>query len=383
MTSTGRAAVWLASGLSGLVLAALPAGAQAPANAAASAGQAASAKAPAWAATLPDATVVKAFIASQTRKNWTPPRTPWGDPDISGNFTTKDEANTPMERPAEWAGKRMQDVTSAEFEAAVAQRQQRAVETAPFAGGGEPDQGVAIAVPIHWFDNLAAKNSRPWFVIEPEDGKIPPLTEEAKTRPARVGPGSAGRRDLDPQTRLRGGKRDTYLDRYLGDRCIMWANGVPHTPTIYGNSLAIMQTATHVVVRFEMIHEARVIPIDGRAHLDTRIRGYMGDSRGYWDGNTLVVETTNLHPAATYFGAPGSRLRLIERFTRIAPGRVEWSMTFDDPTTWTKPWTYSLPMTEDDKQIIYEYACHEGNYGMANLLSAARAEEKSGATGAR
>ena len=337
---------------------------------------AAQAKVPEWAAGLPDGSVVKTFIASQVRKNWAPPKTPWGDPDIQGNFTTKDEANTPMERPAEWAGRKMSDITSEEFEAAVVQRQQRAVETAPFAGGGEPDQGVAIAVPIHWFDNLAAKNSRPWFVIDPVDGAIPPMTAEAKTRPVAVGPGNAGGRNLDPTTRLRGGKRDTYLDRYLGDRCIMWLNGPPHTPIIYGNSLQIVQSATHVVLRYEMIHEARIIPLDGRSHLSPTIRGYMGDSRGYWDGNTLVVETTNLRSDAMYMGAPGSRLRLIERFTRLAPGRVEWTMTFDDPTTWERPWTYSLPMTEDDKQIIYEYACHEGNYGMANLLSAARAEEK-------
>jgi hypothetical protein len=334
-------------------------------------------KAPEWAAGLPGAAVVKAFIASQVRKNWTAPKTPWGDPDIQGNFTTKDEANTPMERPAEWAGRRMEDITSAEFEAAIVQRQQRAVETAPFAGGGEPDQGVAIAVPIHWFDNLAAKNSRPWFVIDPVEGLIPPRTEEARKRPAMIGPGSAqALAGLDATTRLRGGKRDTYLDRYLGDRCIMWANGVPHAPTIYGNSLQIVQTATHVVMRYEMIHEARVIPLDARPHLNSKIRGYMGDSRGYWDGNTLVVETTNLHAGAAYNGAPGSRLRLIERFTRLAPGRVEWTMTFDDPTTWERTWTYSLPMTEDDKQIIHEYACHEGNYGMANLLSAARSEDK-------
>jgi hypothetical protein len=336
-------------------------------------------KAPTWAAGLPDATVVKTFIASQVRKNWTVPKTPWGDPDIQGNFTTKDEANTPMERPAEWAGRRMQDITSAEFEAAIAQRQQRAVETAPFAGGGEPDQGVAIAVPIHWFDNLAAKNSRPWFVVDPVEGVIPPRTPEALKRPARVGPPVGGGGQAaggDQQTRLRGGRRETYLDRYLGDRCIMWLNGVPHNPGIYGNSLQIIQTATHVVMRYEMIHEARIIPIDGRTHLDAKIRGYLGDSRGYWDGNTLVVETTNLRDEATYMGAPGRRLRLIERFTRLAPGRVEWTMTFDDPTTWERTWTYSLPMTEDDKQIIHEYACHEGNYGMANLLSAARAEEK-------
>jgi len=328
-------------------------------------------------AKLPGADVVKAFIASRMAKNWVPPKTSWGDPDIQGVFTTKDEANTPFERPDEWAGRRMDDITPKEFAAAIVKRQREAVERAPFAGGGEPEEGVAIAVPIHWFDNLAAKNSRPWFVIDPPDGKIPPLTAEAAKRPRAFGPGGGGAASGgDAQTSLRGGRRDTYTDRYLGDRCIMWGSGVPHTPGIYGNSFQILQTPGYVVIRYEMIHEARLVPLDGRQHTSSKIRGYMGDSRGRWDGNTLVVETKNLHETANYRGAPGKSLRLVERFTRIAPNRVEWSMTFDDPTTWELPWTYSLPMTQDDTQIIHEFACHEGNYGMANLLSAARAEEK-------
>jgi hypothetical protein len=163
----------------------------------------------------------------------------------------------------------------------------------------------------------------------------------------------------------------------------MWGNGVPHMPIIYGNSFQILQTRDHVVIRYEMIHEARVVPLDGRANPDSRIRSYLGHSRGYWDGDSLVVETTNLHAGATYQGAPGESLRLIERFTRIGERRVEWTLTFDDSTMWERPWTYSLPMTEDDTQVIHEYACHEGNYGMANLLSAARAEEKKTAGGGR
>ena len=337
---------------------------------------------PAWAADLPDASVVKAFIAAQVRRNWTPPTTPWGDPDIQGNFTTKDEANTPFERPAEWTGRTLGEITEEELAADIVERLQLALETAPFAGGGEPDQGVAIAVPIHWFDNLNAQNARPWFVIDPVDGAIPPLTSGEPG--GIVLGGGASRGDDDPETRLRGGRRDTYTDRYLGDRCIMWLSGVPHIPIIYGNSFQILQTADHVVMRYEMIHEARVIPLDGqRSHPNPEIRSYLGDSRGYWDGNTLVVETTNLHEAAVYLGAPGKNLRLVERFTRIAPDKVEWTMTFDDATTWQRPWSYSLPMTEDDEQIIHEYACHEGNFGMANLLSAARAEERKATDGSR
>jgi hypothetical protein len=336
------------------------------------------------AASLTNADPVKAFIVSRMAKNWVPTKTSWGDPDIQGVFTTKDEANTPFERPDEWAGRRMDDITPKEFAAAVVKRQQEAVERAPFAGGGEPEEGVAIAVPIHWFDNLAAKNSRPWFVIDPPGGKIPPLTGEAVKRPPALGAGGGGAASGgDAQTRLRGGRRDTYTDRYLGDRCIMWGSGIPHTPTIYGNSFQILQTRGYVVIRYEMIHEARVVPLDGRQHTSSKIRGYMGDSLGRWDGNTLVVETKNLHETANYRGAPGKNLRLVERFTRIAPNKVEWTTTFDDPTTWERPWTYSLPMTQDNAQIIHEYACHEGNYGMANLLSAARAEDKKAAAAGR
>ncbi len=318
---------------------------------------------------------VKTFVASRVRKGWTAPKTPWGDPDIAGIFTTKDEANTPLERPAEWAGRKMDDITSSEFEEAVAKRQQLALEAAPFAGGGEPEEGVAIAVPIHWFDNLNAKNSRAWFVIDPIDGKVPEMTPEGK----RLAKESIERRAVpEGAAKTRGGRRDSYTDRNLGDRCIGF--GPWRQPGIYGNSFQIIQGKDHVVLRQEQIHEARIVPLDGRGPLSAAIRNYLGDARGHWEGNTLVVVTTNFNPKmdirnlGPIGGAfiPAGNLRLIERFTRIAPGRVEWTMTFDDPTIWSHPWTYSLPMTEDDKQIIHEYACHEGNFGMANLLSAGR-----------
>jgi hypothetical protein len=316
---------------------------------------------------LPGAENVKAFIASRVQKNWTPPRTPWGDPDIQGVFTTKDEANTPFERPDEWSGRKMDDITPREFAEAVAKRQQEAVERAPFAGGGEPEEGVAIAVPIHWFDNLAARNSRPWFVIDPPEGKVPPLTPDGD----RQAKESAQRRAVPTGAATnRGGRRDTYLDRSLGDRCI--AFGVWPTPGIYGNSYQIIQHKDYVVVRHEMVREGRMIPLDGRAVPTAAVRPYAGVSRGRWEGNTLVVETTNLNSGLNYRNTGVSDLRLIERFTRIAPNRVEWTVTIDNPSAYTRPFTYSIPATEDDTQLIHEYACHEGNYGMANLLSAGR-----------
>ena len=304
---------------------------------------------------LPGADAVKAFVASQTAKDWTPPKTPWGDPDMQGVFTSKDEANTPFARPDKWAGRRIEDITPEELAAAVAKRQERALERAPFAGGGEEEEGVAIAVPIHWFDNLTANNKRPWHVIDPPDGKIPAVTAKGKNL------AFSGRT----------GKRDTYTDRSMGDRCITqtWRG-----PGLYGNSFQIVQTPDHVVFRREQIHEARMFPIDRtpRPHVSSKIRNYQGDGRGHWEGNTLVVEVRNFNTNQPFRGYNLSDLRLIERFTPIGPNTVEWSVTVDNPTVWSRPWTYSIPLTKDPTQMIHEYACHEGNYGISNILTAGR-----------
>jgi hypothetical protein len=311
---------------------------------------------------------VKAFIAAHMTKGFVPPKTPWGDPLIQGNFTTKDEANTPFERPAEWAGRKMEDITGKEFAAAVAKRQQDAVERLPFAGGGVAEEGVAIAVPIDWFDNLASKNARPWFVIDPAEGKVPPLTAEAQKRPHPINPGG------NPKD------ADTYLQRSLADRCILYG-GPLKTPAIYNDAFQILQAPDYVVIRTEMIHEARIVPIERRSEVGATVvhpgTSYAGEGRGYWDGNTLVVVTTNFNPETVIRNMKVTpRTRVIERYTRIAPNKVEWTVTLDDPTTWERAWTYSFPMTQDDKYLIYEYACHEGNYGMANLLSAGREAQK-------
>jgi hypothetical protein len=323
---------------------------------------------------------VKAFIVSRVARNWTPPKTPWGHPDIQGVFTTKDEANTPFERPEEWAGRRIEDITPAELSAAIVRRQEAAVERAPFAGGGDAEAGISIAVPIHWFDNLASKNSRPWFLIDPPEGKIPPRTAEAQAKSITLRPPN-------------GERPDSYVDRDVADRCIVFSSGgVWQLPAIYGNSYQILQTRDYIIMRYEMVHEARMIPLDGRPNTSSRIRGYVGESRGHWDGNTLVVVTTNFNENLEYRdfpvfsrnlkagGGPMTNLRLTERFTRIAPDKVEWTTTVEDLTQWTRPWTYSFPLSEDNKQMIYEYACHEGNYGMANILSAQRAADRKAGT---
>jgi hypothetical protein len=162
----------------------------------------------------------------------------------------------------------------------------------------------------------------------------------------------------------------------LYDRCI--TRGLPGSmmPAIYGNSYEIVQGPQQVAIIYEMIHETRVIPLDNRPHVGAAIRSYMGDARGHWDGDTLVVETTNIKDQSAYRNANGAVLKIVERFKPAAAG-LEWSVTLDDPTTWTRPWTFAMVLSRKDaSQRPFEYACHEGNYGMANILSAARAGEQ-------
>jgi hypothetical protein len=175
------------------------------------------------------------------------------------------------------------------------------------------------------------------------------------------------------------GRADSWLDRSLYDRCI--TRGLPGSmmPAIYGNSYQIVQSPDSVAIRYEMIHETRVIPLDGRPHVSPRIREYLGDARARWDGNTLVVESTNFTDK-THMGYNNrynsEKYKLVERFTPVGPNTLQWQVTIDDPDTWTKPWTFTMPLTRDDSQQVFEYGCHEGNLGLEHILSAARAEER-------
>ena len=151
-------------------------------------------------------------------------------------------------------------------------------------------------------------------------------------------------------------------------------------PAIYGNSYQIVQGQGYVAIRYEMIHETRVIPLDGHAHVGKGIQLDMGDARGHWEGDTLVVDTTNFKERSVYRNANPETLKLTERFTRVAPDKVTWAVTVDDPATWTRPWTFAMPLTLNDGEPLMPYECHEGNYGLRNILSAARADEKAGVT---
>jgi len=299
-------------------------------------------------------------------KNWKPARTAWGDPDLTGVYSNSDEANIPFERPAQFEGRRLEDITEAELSQLRRARQDATLERAVSASDdpeGHPQ--------LFWWETLNATNSRAWLVLDPPDGKIPPETPEARQR-------AAAR--TEARRRLGHGPADGPEDRSLYDRCI--SRGLPGSmmPAIYGSSYQIIQGQGSVAIIYEMIHETRVIPLDGRSHVGKSIRNYMGDARGHWEGNTLVVETTNFKDQIAYRGADGATLRLVERFKPIGPHAVEWSVTGDDPATWTRPWTFAMNLTKKDaSQRPFEYACHEGNYGLRNILSGARADDKKAA----
>ena len=303
--------------------------------------------------------------AAKPGNAYIPPKTSWGDPNLQGTYTDKDENGIPFERPSQFDGKRAEDVDDSELADIVRERQARAVASAAGIGGADTGAG-----PVHWYEHYGAKNSRPWMVVDPPDGKVPALTAAAQQRAAARNAGRSVR-----------GPADSYEDRSLYDQCITRGVVGSMLPVIYGNSFQIVQAAGYVAIRYEMIHETRIIPMDGRPHVSPKVRTYLGDARGHWDGNTLVVDTTNFTDK-TAIGVNGNgtfnseALRLVERFTPVAPNTVEWRVTVDDAATWTRPWTFALNLTKDSTQGVFEYACHEGNYAMHNILSAARAEEK-------
>ena len=219
------------------------------------------------------------------------------------------------------------------------------------------------------------------MVIDPPEGTIPAQTAAAQQRLGRggrgAGGGGGGARAGGPPVG-EGGRADSYTDRSFYDRCI--TRGLPGSmmPAIYGNAYDITQAPGVVAIRYEMIHETRVIRLDNSPR--TGLRSHMGDARGRWDGDTLVVETINFDPRTAYRNAT-PKLVLTERFKPVARGKIDWSMTVNDPDTWVRPWTFGMMLTADPEQALFEYACHEGNYAMRNILSAARAEEAAATKG--
>ena len=298
---------------------------------------------------------------------WTVPRTADGRPDLQGVWANN--GATPLERPEEWVGK--ESLTPQELES-LKQAALRATNGGEDALFGDQLVRAAIAnekatssdagtgnynqfwVSVRTFDNRTS------LIVDPPDGRIPALTEEAEAR-FEV---AAEYHKAHPA--------DSWTDRRLSERCISY--GVPRLGAGYNAYYKISQNADHVVILMEMIHDARVIPIDGRAPLDQSIRLWHGDSRGYWEGDTLVIETRNYSSKSGFRGST-ENLLVTERLTLVGPKTLNYEVTIDDPGTWTAPWTVMIPLKETGEEI-FEYACHEGNYGMEGILLGHRAKER-------
>jgi hypothetical protein len=326
---------------------------------------------------IPAALSVATLAFGQTTtKNWTPPKTAWGDPDLQGTFTSDDQRGVPFERPAKFGTRKTLTEQELADRAKENQILGKVVESGerPKLGYWANLKGVdAAAAPANFQEFARRTSDQASLVVDPPDGRIPPLTPEAK---ALVAAAAARRGELP----------GSWLDLTMYDRCI--SRGVLGSifPVIYGNGTQFVQTKGMVAIRFEMIHEARIIPLDGRPHAPANLRSYMGDPVGHWEGNTLVVETTNFIGGLISAGANGAagppysdELRTVERFTRTSENTVQYEVTITDPKTYTAPWTVSYPITQEPGYQIYEYACHEGNYAMHNRLSGARADERKAA----
>jgi hypothetical protein len=308
-------------------------------------------------------------VRAQTSKV---PKTAWGKPDLTGIWDFR--TITPLERPASQAGKEFQteeEAAKLERETVERNRQldERPAERA--AAGGNVDRrndGSPGFYNNYWLDGgtKPVSSRRTSLVIDPPDGRVPPLTPAAQKRAE------------ERRAYLRDHPADGPEDRSASDRCILGFNaGPPLTPGGYNQNMAVVQTKDHVLLVTEMVHTPRIVPLDGRPQLSDRLRQWSGEARGHWEGDTLVIETTNFKTERGWRGSTGN-MKLIERLTRLDPDTLEYKYTVIDPDTWTKPWTASIPLRLANEPM-YEYACHEGNYAMHGILSGQRAEEKEAA----
>jgi hypothetical protein len=315
--------------------------------------------------------VAQAPKAALAARAWVQPKTPWGDPDLQGTWTGDDCIGTPLNRPAKF-GTRL-NYTEQELDEREKQIEKQhendLVETVA------PDARVGTGPPNHWGERARRPCKQTSLVVDPPDGQTPALVPEARNRPRGE--------DANNQNP----KADSWEDFSYYIRCI--SRGVVGSiyPVVYGNGQQIVQSPGYVDIMQEMVHESRVIPLDGRPHASANIRSYMGDPRGHWEGNTLVVETTNFlgyktSASANGWGIPLSdALRLVERYTRVGPNEMRYEVTVDDPKTYVRSFKIGFPLTQEPGYQNFEYACHEGNYAMFDSLSGARAKEKTAAAG--
>jgi hypothetical protein len=299
--------------------------------------------------------------------NYVQPHTADGQPDIQGVWNNA--TLTPLERPAALASKAFfTPAEAAAYEKLALEQNNRDRR------GTDATSDLAGAYNQAWFDrgSKVVPSLRTSLIIDPADGKIP-YSEEGQKRMAAAAEYARAHPTDGPE------------DLALADRCILWATaGPPMLPGPYNSNYQIFQAPGYVAIAIEMIHEVRIIPLDRRPHLPGSVRQWLGDSRGHWEGNTLVVETTNFSGKTSFRGA-SEQLRLVERFTRVAPGTLVYEFTVDDPASFVRPWTVRIPMVRS-QELIYEYACHEGNYALPHALEGSRNLEKASAaakTGSR
>ncbi len=315
-------------------------------------------------------------------------KTPWGDPDLQGTWTSDDTLGVPMERPVSYGDRlyltedelkdrekrvaqskqRIENPSNENHSPAKAQLDAEAKGAAPAAGARGVD---AAPVPGQFGEYARRPSKQTSQVIEPANGRIPPLTAEGKAKQAAM----AAKRGKTPET---------WTDWSIYDRCISRGVAGSILPVVYGNGLEIVQTPGYVAIRYEMVHDTRIIPTDGRAHLPASVRSYMGDPVGHWEGNTLVVETTNFNDkmgiGANGGGIPQSEdMKLTERFTRVSDNTINYELTVDDPKTYTAPWKLGFPITHEPGYQLFEYACHEGNMAMRNMITGTIAEKAAAA----
>jgi hypothetical protein len=279
-------------------------------------------------------------------------RTFEGQPDLQGNWTTVADALTPFERPLPGQAETTTPNDGVSEEEDLANRLKAVTERL---------NGPTGAGPEHWLE-AKLPSGRPSLVIDPPDGRVPALTAQAQTR----------QRSIAENNRLHA--NESY--QYVNGRCL--PRSVPSAifPTYYNSGVQILQTATEVVLVYEMVHQTRIIPLGDGPHEGPHLRFWMGDSRGHWEGDTLVVDVTNFNGKVGVHGPPSETLHVVERFTRVNQNTINYEATIDDPNVFTRPWKVTFPLVRDDAYEIFEYACHEGNKAVINILSAARLAEK-------
>jgi hypothetical protein len=296
-------------------------------------------------------------LSGQSR-TWTPPRTPEGQPDLQGFWTNA--TFTPLERPKDVTKEFFTKEEAAEFEKRLA---------AEDAAQTEPGTIADVHYDFTQFGLDTAQapyasHLRTSLIFDPADGKLPPLTAEGQARAA-----------ARAEQAKRVGRWDSAQSNQLDDRCMIFAGaGPPMLPQSYNSNYQIVQTPGYVMILFEMAHDVRIIPLDGRPHVPAAVQQWIGDSRGRWDGDTLVIETTNFNGKNPLNGS-SERMRVTERLTRVDADTIRYRFTIDDESTWTRPWSAELLMRKTTGPL-FEHACHEGNYGLYNTLAGARLGEK-------